>query len=603
MSYRLSALSRALRAAAARGHDATPAPVRRVLARPAAHSAALLVTATALLALWGPLSYNGYVLQLVCLYAVATLGLNITTGYAGALSLGQGASFAIGAYVTAVLVVSHGWPIWAALPVAALAGLAAGALAGFPAGRLGAIGLAMMSLGLMLVVNDMLIQFQSVTGGNNGLAGIDARLWFGGEPVSTPWVVAIVIVVVASVSYWLHARYRTSRLGRATVAVRDEPIGASALGVSGYLTKVVAFAAGSALGALSGGLFSFLSAYISPDAFSSNLSILFLVMVVLGGSGSRLGPVVGAVLLVLIPLRLDAYPHLNNLLYGALLIVLMRLRPRGLFSRTAAPAPQALRDLAATPEVEVPERAPGEPILKVTDLRRSFGGVDALGGVSMELRRGEIVGLIGPNGSGKTTLLNVVSGHYPPTAGRITLHGTDLGGLGAAAVAKRGVSRTFQTPKTFPGMSIEEHLALPAVHGERDEAMRDACRRGALTLLELGGLDPHDPAAGTRESRVMSHGQLRFLEAAMALGTCPEVLLLDEPAAGLSAAEIEGFERVVSDVAAAGVAVVIVEHHLDMISRLVDRVVVLDLGTVLWEGEPGDLHSVDSVRAAYMGVA
>jgi branched-chain amino acid transport system permease protein len=137
---------------------------------------------------------------------------------------------------------------------------------------------------------------------------------------------------------------------------------------------------------------------------------------------------------------------------------------------------------------------------------------------------------------------------------------------------------------------------------ERDPDVLAACRQGALALMEMGGLDPRDATAAARESRVMSHGQLRFLEAAMAISSCPQVLLLDEPAAGLSATEIDGFERVVSDVAAAGVAVLIVEHHLDMVSRLVDRVVVLDLGTVLWAGPPAELHAVDSVRAAYMGV-
>ncbi|MER7274695.1 ATP-binding cassette domain-containing protein [Dactylosporangium sp. NPDC000244] len=599
----MAPVSRALRGGLERTREAVPPPVRSVLAAPGLHSLLMAAVALVLLVAWGPQSYNGYVLQLICLYAVATLGLNITTGYAGALSLGQGASFAIGAYITAILVASHGWPFWIAIPLAVLGGLVAGAAIGFPAGRFGAIGLAMLSLGLMLVVNDMLIQFQNVTGGNSGLSGIDPRLWFDHDPVETPWVVPTVIVVVAALCYWLHARYRVSRLGRSTVAVRDEPIGASALGISGYITKVAGFAVGSALGALSGGLFAILSAYISPDAFSPNLSILFLVMVVLGGSGSRLGPVVGAALLILIPLRLDAYPHLNNLLYGLLLIVLMRLRPRGLFSRTAAPAKQALREIAGTPPIEVPERAPGAPILRLTDLRRTFGGVNALRGVSFDLARGEIVGLIGPNGSGKTTLLNVVCGHYPPTAGQIELDGAEIGGQSPAAIARRGVARTFQTPKTFPGMSIEEHLALAAARGDREPELLQACRRGALALLELGGFDPHDAAAITRESRVMSHGQLRFLEAATAISACPQVLLLDEPAAGLSASEIEGFERVVSDVAAAGIAVIIVEHHLEMISRLVDRVVVLDLGTLLWEGRPEDLHTVDAVRAAYMGVA
>ena len=645
-----TAAATAVRIRAERVRDTLPPPVWRLLAAPSLHSVVMAAIVLALLASWGPQSYHGYVTQLICVYAVATLGLNITTGYAGALSLGQGAAFAIGAYVTGVLVSTYEWPFWLALLLATVAGLLAGAAAGFPAGRLGVIGLAMMSLGLVLVVGDMLIQFRTVTGGMFGIPSITARYWFGQDPAESLWVVPIVIVVVAGLCYWLHARYRVSRLGRSTVAVRDEPIGASALGISGYLTKVAAFAVGSAFAALAGGLFSLLSGYISPDAFSSHLSILFLVMVVLGGSGSRFGPVVGAILLVIIPLQLAEYPHLNTIIYGLLLIVLMRLRPRGLFSRSAAPAPQAMRPLfdavaAAAPagsaESTPPEpgtaapagpadRTPAEPtpimaasagertpaeneptgprprrgteVLRLTDVRRSFGGVDALAGVSLSLARGEILGLIGPNGSGKTTLLNVVCGHYPPTAGEIHLGGEPIAGRRPEAIARLGVARTFQTPKTFDGMSIEEHLALATAQGDRDPELLRACRAGALALLEMGGLDPRHPASLMRESRVMSHGQLRFLEAATAISTCPRVLLLDEPAAGLSAAEIEGFERVVHDVARAGIGVIIVEHHLEMISRLVDRVVVLDLGKVLWTGPPADLHDAESVRAAYMGI-
>lgn len=547
------------------------------------------------------MSYNGYVLQLVAVYVVATLGLNVMTGFAGVLSLGQGAAFAIGAYVTGVLAGTHGWPFWAALPLALLAGILVGVVVGAPAGRLGEIGLAMVSLGAVLVVNDMVVAFRGTTGGNDGIAGIVARWGFDLQDPGSPTTTAALVLGVAYVSYCLHAFYRRSRLGRATAAVRDEPIGASALGVRGYLAKVVAFAVGSGLGALSGGLFAYLSAYIAPDAFSPNLSILFLVMVVLGGAGSLLGPVVGTLLLVLVPLQLDQYPHVNVLAYGALLVLLTRLRPRGIVSRTAASAPRATRALLDSPAIEVPSRDPGDVVLEVRDLARSFGGVKALAGIDLHVRRGEVLGLVGPNGSGKTTALNVICGHYAPTAGTVTWRGRSIGGTAPADIARLGVARTFQTPKTFGGMSVEEHLAIAPAATDADLEL--ACRQAARELLRLGGLDPTDPVAMSRESRTMSHGQLRFLEAATAVSACPGLLLLDEPAAGLSASEISGFESVVADLAAAGVAVVIVEHHLDLISRLSDRIVVLDLGTVLWQGDPEGLHDDEAVRAAYLGVS
>jgi len=239
----------------------------------------------------------------------------------------------------------------------------------------------------------------------------------------------------------------------------------------------------------------------------------------------------------------------------------------------------------------------------VTDVKRAFGGLKALDGVSLELHRGEILGLIGPNGSGKTTMLNIIGGYYHPSSGTVELDGEDVSRTRPAALARRGVARTFQTPKTFGGMSIDEHLELAArrLTGDADQARVEACRAAAVQLLRNGGLDPESLRTGRREARYLAFGQLRFLEAATAVARVPKVLLLDEPAAGLSASEIEGLERIVKDLAAAGVAVIIVEHHLEMISRLVDRIAVFDLGKMLWEGDPQDVHDQEAVRVAYMG--
>jgi len=419
--------------------------------------------------------------------------------------------------------------------------------------------------------------------------------------------VPLLIVAIAFLAFWFHARYRTSRIGRATAAVRDESIGASALGIGGYITKVAAFAVGSGLGGLAGALFAYLSVYISPDAFLPSLSILFLVMAVLGGLGSQLGPLVGVVILVIVPLMLAPYPHVNIIVYGVLLVLLMRLRPRGLFSRTAASADPVKKSLLVDEAAVGAAAGDGSPaarevVLSVDDVKRSFGGVKAVDGVSLELREGEILGLIGPNGSGKTTMLNIIGGYYRPSSGTVSLGGLDISRSRPQESARRGIARTFQTPKTFAGMSIDEHIEI-AVQRQLDASPERvaACRTAALALLEAGGLKPDDFKTGRRESRFLGHGQLRFLEAAMAVARCPKVLLLDEPAAGLSASEIDALESIVKDVARAGVAVIIVEHHLEMVSRLVDRIVVLDLGRVLWEGHPDDLHDAEAVRVAYMG--
>ena len=587
--------------------DRLPAPLRRVATMPSIQGLVMVAVALAILLVAGPMSYPAYVVLLICVYLVSVYGVNVTIGFSGVLSLGQGAAFAVGAYVAGILAGTYMWPIWLTLPLALLSGVAIGALVGLPAGRLAALGLAMLSLGTVLVVSDMLVALDDLTRGHSGISGITPFLSFDPSSyVLWEWFVPLLIVGTAFLAFWFHARYRTSRMGRATAAVRDEAIGASALGIGGYATKVAAFAVGSGLGGLAGALFAYLSVYISPDAFLPSLSILFLVMAVLGGLGSQLGPLVGVVILVIVPLLLAPYPHVNIIVYGVLLVLLMRLRPRGLFSRTAADADPVEKSLRVedAPADAAPAEAPtaGGVVLRVDDVKRSFGGLKAVDGVSLELHEGEILGLIGPNGSGKTTMLNIIGGYYRPSSGAVALAGADISRSRPQESARRGIARTFQTPKTFAGMSIDEHIEV-AVQRQLDATPERvaACRTAALALLEAGGLKPDDLKMGRRESRFLGHGQLRFLEAAMAVARCPKVLLLDEPAAGLSASEIEALESIVKDVVRAGVAVIIVEHHLELVSRLVDRIVVLDLGRVLWEGHPDDLHDAEAVRAAYMG--
>lgn len=588
--------------------DKLPAPLRRVAVMPSVQGLLMVIVALGILVIAGPLSYPSYVVLLICVYLVSVYGVNVTIGFSGVLSLGQGAAFAVGAYVAGILAGTYMWPIWLTLPLALLSGVLVGALVGLPAGRLAALGLAMLSLGTVLVVSDMLVALDAVTGGHSGISGITPFLTFDPSSyVLWEWFVPLLILGIAFLAFWFHARYRTSCIGRATAAVRDEAIGASALGIGGYLTKVAAFAVGSGMGGLAGALFAYLSIYISPDAFLPSLSILFLVMAVLGGLGSQLGPLVGVILLVIIPLMLAPYPHVNIIVYGVLLVLLMRLRPRGIFSRTAAQADPVKKSLRIEPvddEPEAPDATEGQRpvVLAALDVKRSFGGVKAVDGVTIELREGEILGLIGPNGSGKTTMLNLIGGYYRPSSGTVSLDGVDISRSRPQVSARRGIARTFQTPKTFSGMSIDEHIEI-AVQRQLDASPEKiaACRSAAVALLESGGLRPDDLRGGRRESRFLGHGQLRFLEAAMAIARCPKVLLLDEPAAGLSASEIDALEAIVKDVAKAGVSVIIVEHHLEMVSRLVDRIVVLDLGKVLWEGHPGDLHGAEAVRAAYMG--
>ncbi|HMJ37852.1 MAG TPA: ATP-binding cassette domain-containing protein [Baekduia sp.] len=590
--------------------DRLPDWLTRAAGNPLIHASLVLVV----LVLWtltaSSNSYNLYLAQLACIYAIAALGLNIPGGLGGALSLGHGASYALGVYSTAILASHHGWPVWATLPVALAVGFAAGLLMGAPAGRLGAIALAMVSLGAVLVVGDMILQFDKLTGGTSGIVNIVMRFSWG-DGVASASALAIVIFAVGWATYLLHWWYRSSARGLAAIASRDETIGAAASGISTYRVRMETFAIGSAIGALAGALFGYLSFVITPASVSPALSILFLVMVVFGGAGSRLGPVVGALVLTLVPSWLASLPHVNTFVYGGLLVLMMLVLPRGIMGGGRPSRPRPFGELGTPrPNSALPDLDAGggptagaDPVLVLKGVSRSFGEVKALEGVDFQIRPGEVVGLVGPNGSGKTTLLNVASGMYPASGGSVRLGGHDITRTAPHRIAGQGLARTFQTPKTFPTLSIGEHLAIASseVAQSSDERRQEAVDTAAA-LLRMGGLDIDQPATLERPVGTLAQGQLRFLEVAMSVLHVPRVLLLDEPAAGLSAGEMEALERAAKALAQQGTAVVIVEHHLDLIRRLVDRVVVLHLGTLLWEGPPEDLDQAEAVRVAYLGI-
>jgi branched-chain amino acid transport system permease protein len=428
--------------------------------------------------------------------------------------------------------------------------------------------------------------------GDDGLSGLAA----------SEWLLTALILVAAYVAYLAHWWYRVSPRGRALIAIRDNELGAAAAAVSPYWERLLAFGVGSAFGALAGGLFAYQSLFVSPEAMTVQLSILLLAMMILGGAASRVGPVIGAAILGIVPLQLDQWPHVNVLVYGAMLMLIPLLRPRGIVARSAV----AVREPVAEPPSQPPARLPPQDvILSGRGLTKSFGGVDAVAEIDLDVHAGQVVGLIGPNGSGKTTLLNLLSGFYPPDAGTVVLGGRDTTGVSVSRAARLGIARTFQTPKVFPDLSLSEHMRLAREHPVTGSAAdaRQAAAAAAMELLQVAGIAIDQPSVAGQEARSLSHGQLRFLEVAMAIRRAPTLLLLDEPAAGLSTGEITGLEEVVASVARQlGMGVVIVEHHLDLVRRLVDDIVVLNMGRVVWQGQPTDLERSDVVREAYLGI-
>jgi branched-chain amino acid transport system permease protein len=563
----------------------------RVVANPLVH-APLFGLILAAVTLGGTLSaYHAFLATITLVYVIATLGLNVTAGFLGQLSLGQGAAFGVGAYVAAILTLDHGWPVAFTLPAGFAAGAVLGALIAVPAARLGLIGVAMVSLGTTLVLSDVVLALHGTTGGAAGRAGILAPLLPGGD-LLTPNGLTILVIASAVVIYLLHWLYRVSTLGRASLAVRGNRIGAAALGISAYRYTVLGFALGTGVGSLAGVLFCYVQSVVAPDAFNAALSILFLLMVVLGGAGTRVGPVLGGALIGLLPILLSRYPSVSQYVYGGLLIVLVRALPRGLIAQRGAAVPRGrLGGGTARTSTGAPVR---EVCLSLDGVSRHFGGVYAARDVSLELGRGEVLAIVGANGSGKTTVLNLVSGFYAPQHGAVELGGRPVTGLAPHRIATRGLARTFQVPQLFPDLTVAEHLALA-----RRYASGGATELAEALLVECG-------FAGSlleREARLFSHGEQRFLEICMALLRAPDVLLLDEPAAGLSQREIDRLRSIVERASALGIGLIVVEHHHDFVRDIADRILVMHLGRAVWCGPPAEFASSEDVRRAYLGVS
>jgi branched-chain amino acid transport system permease protein len=558
-----------------------------------------------------PLAGDDYVILIAtraAVYWVLVSGLNLVVGFAGQLAIGWVSLLTIGAYTTSVIV-ARGWlgPL-PALGIAGFAGALAGAIIGLPALRLRTFYFAMTTLGFATIVTQVALAWTDVTGGGIGIAGPALPAPFGTQSGFYLFCLAL-----AALCTWMTLNIAASRFGRALVGLRDAEVAAEAMGVSKAHLLVTVFLFSGALAAVAGGLFATLQSYITPDAFTFDLSVLFFIAILIGGRGSVLGPLLGTILLTILPEFAAPLVAWSTFLYAALLLVIVIAVPGGiadlLDQRRRRKLPQ---HRLIVPRPQLAERLitvhSERPALALSRVELSFGGVRAIDGLDFELRPGEVHGLIGPNGSGKTTTLNVISGFYAPQEGETRIGDAPLSG-GPQTRAALGIARTFQTPRAIGeasvlenvmiGGTIEGHasfaecaLALP--RHRRDEA---TLRTQAERCLEIVGLEA---LADERADR-LQHSELRFMEIARALMLRPAFLLLDEPAAGLSADEIMRLGALLKSIRAAGCSVLLVEHHVDLIFDICDRVTVLNLGRELAAGTPSEIRAHREVVSAYLG--
>ena len=548
----------------------------------------------------------------MAIYWVLVSGLNLVVGFAGHLAIGYVALLTLGAYTTSVLVAGNVMPpvpVFAALIAVGCVGAVFGVIVGLPALRLRTFYFAMSTLGFATIVTQIALAWQSVTGGGIGIAGPEFP-----APFNTAWGFYYICLAFAGICTWMSANVGHSRFGRALIAVRDAEVAAEATGISKPRMLISIFLFAGALAAFAGGLFASLQTYITPDAFTFDLSVLFFIAILIGGRGSILGPMLGTIILTILPEIAAPLAAWSAFLYAVLLLVIVLAMPGGIAAlldfrnrrplashRAIVPRPAALGDVLR-------KREGGAP-LKLRGIVLSFGNVRAIDGLDLDVEPGRIHGLIGPNGSGKTTTLNVISGYYAAKAGTLTL-GTEVLPAGRPALrATHGIARTFQTPRvvgeasvlanvmiggTIEGQAsfIEAMLSLPRHH--RDER---ALAAKAAALLNVVGLES---LAEVRADR-LQHSELRFIEIARALMLAPDFLLLDEPAAGLSGDEIERLAALIKAIARRGTGVLLVEHHADLIFAICDQVTVLNLGRKLAAGTPAEIRVHQEVVSAYLG--
>jgi branched-chain amino acid transport system permease protein len=557
-------------------------------------------------------SYVGVIAQRACIYWILVAGLNLVVGFAGQIAIGWVALLTMGAYTTAVLTagtVTAAWDPYLALAASGLIGAVFGGIVGLPALRLRTFYFAMTTLGFATIVTQVALAWKSVTGGGIGTPG-PVFAW----PFEPGWGFYYFCFGLAALATWMTANIAASRFGRALVAIRDAEVAAEASGIAKPRLLMTIFLFSGALAGIAGGLFSSLQSYITPDAFTFDLSVLFFIAILIGGRGSILGPLLGTVILTVLPELAAPLVAWSTFLYAALLLVIVLAVPGGIADlldyRNRRPMKQH-REIA--PRTELLPQLLGEhrdkAAIVLSDIALNFGGVRAIDGLSLEIRSGEVHGLIGPNGSGKTTALNVISGYYAPSSGRLTLNGIDLPFRAPHRRAGYGIARTFQTPRLIGGASVIENVMIGgSCDGEgsfveammglprhrRDEAHIKAAAIRALDTVGLGQL------ATVRADR-LQHSELRFMEIARALMLRPKFLMLDEPAAGLSAEEIRRLGALIKAISRAGTGVLLVEHHADLIFDICDRVTVLNLGKVLAAGTPSEIRLHREVVVAYLG--